>query len=95
MSARAGALPALSLWVLVIALNVTMVAPYQLDWYGLTHPVYRGAQGFAEALFSLLVVLMIPAYATVGAVIATLRPMNSIGWLCFVPSLLLVAVGWR
>ena len=44
MSARAGALPALSLWVLVIALNETMVAPYQLDWYGLTHPVYRSAK---------------------------------------------------
>jgi hypothetical protein len=84
----------LSLWILVVALDVVLVAPYQLDWYGLTHPFYEGTYRFGEDLASVAFILVIPAYATLGAVIASLRPNNSIGWLCFVPSLLMVAVGW-
>jgi two-component system NarL family sensor kinase len=75
-------------------MDVILVAPYQLDWYGLMHPFYAGAFSYGEDLSSLVFVLVIPAYATLGAVIVALRPNNSIGWLCFVPSLLMVAVGW-
>jgi hypothetical protein len=90
----AARLAALTLWALVVALDVILVAPYQLDWYGLTHPFYEGTFRFGEDLASVAFVFVIPAYATLGAVIVSLRPKNGVGWLCFVPSLLVVAVGW-
>lgn len=71
-----------------------MVAPYQLDWYGLTHPYDADTFRFGEALTSVVFVLVVPAYVTLGAAIFALRPANAIGWLCFVPGLLMVAVGW-
>ena len=95
MSARTAArLVVLALWLLVVALDVLLVAPYQLDWYGLTHPLSEGAFLFGEDLAGVAIIFVIPSYATLGAVIVALRPKNSIGWLCFVPSLLMVAVGW-
>jgi hypothetical protein len=75
-------------------LDVVLVAPYQLDWYGLTHPLSEGTFLFGEDLAGVAFILVIPAYATLGAVIVALRPKNSIGWLCFVPSLLMIAVAW-
>jgi hypothetical protein len=92
--ARAARLVALSLWALVVALDVVLVAPYQLDWYGLTHPYDADTFRFGEALTSVVFVLVVPAYVTLGAAIVALRPANAIGWLCFVPGLLMVAVGW-
>jgi len=95
MSARTAArLVVLALWLLVVALDVLLVAPYQLDWYGLAHPLSEGAFLFGEDLAGVAIIFVIPAYATLGAMIVALRPKNSIGWLCFVPSLLMVAVGW-
>jgi hypothetical protein len=94
-SARTAArLVVLALWLLVVALDVVLVAPYQLDWYGLTHPLSAGTFLFGEDLAGVAFILVIPGYATLGAVIVALRPKNSIGWLCFVPSLLMIAVAW-
>jgi signal transduction histidine kinase len=77
-----------------VALGVAVVAPHQVDWYVLTHPFSANVntEGLSHALGGLVFVFAIPAYATVGAVVATLRPKNAIGWLCLVLSLLLVLV---
>jgi hypothetical protein len=54
MSARPAArLVVLALWLLVVALDVVLVAPYQLDWYGLTHPLSEGTFFFGEDLASI------------------------------------------
>jgi len=90
----AARLVVLALWLLVVALDVVLVAPYQLDWYGLTHPLSEGTFRFGEDLAGVDFILLIPAYVTLGAVIVALRPKNGVGWLCFVPSLLVVAVSW-
>jgi signal transduction histidine kinase len=50
---------------------------------------------FALNLGGLMFVFAIPAYATVGAVVATLRPKNAVGWLCLTLSLLLALVGMQ
>ncbi|HEX2107745.1 MAG TPA: hypothetical protein VHF70_00515 [Rubrobacteraceae bacterium] len=89
---RAAAWLAWSLWGLIVAFGEGAVIPYQIDWYGLTHPFYRGTGGFGEALGGLVLVFAIPAYATVGALVATLRPKNGVGWLCLALSILLVLV---
>ncbi len=82
------------LWALLVTLGVTIVAPHQVDWYVLTHPLDAdvNTEWLSLALGRLVFVLAVPAYATVGAVVATLRPKNAVGWLCLVLSLLLVLV---
>jgi hypothetical protein len=70
-----------------------VVIPYQIDWFGLTHPFSIGAEGYFDALGGSILVLVIPAFATVGSVVATLRPKNGVGWLCLALSLLVVLVG--
>ena len=82
------------LWVLVVAFGSGVVAPYQLDWYMLTD-FNPGPEQFAVNVGGLIFVSAIPAYATVGAVVATLRPKNAIGWLCLSLSLLLALVGMQ
>jgi signal transduction histidine kinase len=83
------------LWILLAALGSATVAPYQLDWYVLTHPFNANVntEWLSDALGQLIFIFAIPAYATVGAVVATLRPKNAVGWLCLALSLLLVLVG--
>jgi hypothetical protein len=80
------------LWVLIVAFGEAVVIPYQIDWFGLTHPFYLGAEGFIDVLGGPILVFAIAALATVGALVATLRPKNGVGWLCLVLSLLLVLV---
>jgi signal transduction histidine kinase len=89
-----GAWLAWLLWVLVVTFGLAVVAPYQLDWYMLTD-FNPGPEQFAVNVGGLIFVLAIPAYATVGAVVATLRPKNAIGWLCLALSFLLVLVGMQ
>jgi hypothetical protein len=62
-----------------VTLGAAVVAPYQLDWYVLTHPFNANVntEGLCEALGGLVFIFTIPAYATVGAVVATLRPKNA------------------
>jgi len=76
-----------------VAFGEAVVIPYQIDWFELTHPFIYGAEGFVDALGGLILVFAIPALATVGAVVATLRPKNGVGWLCLALSLLLVLAG--
>ncbi len=78
-----------------MTVGVAAVAPYQLDWYVLTHPFNANVNtvSLSEALGQLIFIFAIPAYATVGAVVATLRPKNAVGWLCLALSLLLALVG--
>lgn len=80
------------MWVFVVAFGEAVAAPYQLDWFGLAHPFYGGTEAFTEIFGGLTVVFAIAAYATVGAVIATLRSTNGVGWLCLALSLFLVLV---
>ena len=81
------------LWVMIVAFGEAAVIPYQIDWFGLTHPFTLDAEGFVDALGGLIFVVAIAALATVGAVVATLRPKNGVGWLCLALSLLLVLAG--
>ncbi len=74
-----------------MAFGEAVVIPYQIDWFGLTHP-NLGAEPFVDALGGLILVFAIPAFATVGAMVVTLRPKNGVGWLCLALSLLLVIV---
>src|SRR5215213_1427437 len=64
-------------------------------WYVLTHYFYRYPEDFADVLTSGILVLAIPAYATVGAIVASLRPKNGVGWLCLALSLIAVLVSWQ
>jgi hypothetical protein len=50
-------------------------------------------QGPEVLWFGVLVPAAVPAYATVGAVIASRRPENGVGWLCLVLGAV-IAVGW-
>jgi len=54
----------------------------------------KGLDYLSELLwFGVLVPAAAPAYATVGAVVASRRPDNGVGWLCLVLGAV-VAVGW-
>src|SRR5215218_7007725 len=81
------------LWVLIVALGEPMVIPYQVDWFQLTHLFSLTGEGILDALGGPIFVLAISAFATVGAVVATLRPKNGVGWLCLAFSLLFVLGG--
>ena len=51
-----------------MTLGAAVVAPYQLDWYVLTHPFNANVntEGLSEALGGLIFIFAIPAYASVG-----------------------------
>jgi signal transduction histidine kinase len=58
----------------------------------------EGADYLGEILWwDVLVPAAIPAYATIGAVVASRRPRNPVGWLCLALGLLVAAVeaGWE
>lgn len=93
MSRRPIALLAWLLWGLILALGEAVVIPYQIDWFHLTRLFHLSGEGILDALGGLILVFAILAFATVGAVVATLRPKNGVGWLCLALSLLLVLVG--
>jgi len=67
------------LWVLIVALGEPMVIPYQVDWFQLTHLFSLTGEGILDALGGPGFVLDISAFATVGAVVAPLRPKNGVG----------------
>jgi hypothetical protein len=85
------------LWALIIGLGEGLVFSYQTrtTWFSLTHPSYLDGEAIVDSLGGLIFVLALPAFATVGAVVATLRPKNGVGWLCLTFGLLLVLVGMR
>src|SRR5215213_7818387 len=95
ISRRPSAWLAWLLWVLIVALGEAVVIPYQIKWYFFTHPYYLNGDAIVDTFGGLIFVLALPAFATVGAVVATLRPKNGVGWLCLALSGLLAMVGMR
>jgi hypothetical protein len=71
--------------------------PLELRWYGyvLNNYFYRYPDEFADVLKSAILILAVPAYATVGAIVASLRPKNGVGWLCLVLGLIAVLDRWQ
>jgi hypothetical protein len=63
-------------------------------WYVLTHP-FIDPSYLSEVLMSGIVVFAVPAYSTVGAIVASLRPKNGVGWLCLALSLVMVVGNWQ
>ncbi len=95
MSRRPSTLLAWLLWGLIVAPGEAVIIPYRIDWFQLTHLFNLHIERVLEPLAGLILVLAIAALATVGAVVATLRPKNGVGWLCLALSLLLVLVSMQ
>ena len=93
ISRRPSAWLAWLLWALVVVLGEAMLIPYQIDWYDLTHLSSLNGEHVLGALGGPILLLAISAFATVGAVVATLRPKNGVGWLCLASSLICVLAG--
>ena len=85
------------LWIVVMISGATLLFPLDLrwNWYVLTHYFYRYPEDFTDVLTSGIVILAVPAYATVGAIIVSLRPKNGVGWLCLALSFIAVVVSWQ
>jgi len=81
------------LWALVVVLGETLLIPYQIVWSDLTHLSSLSGERVLGALGGPILLLAILAFATVGAVVATLRPKNGVGWLCLASSLICVLAG--
>jgi hypothetical protein len=82
---RTAAVIAWSLWLLVLTFVVTTFnsVPMSEDWYMVTHPFSASPGVIGTALvFAVLGPALFLAYATVGAVVASLHPKNGVGWLC-------------
>ena len=81
---RAAVLIAWLLWALIMVFVVTSLDLNWVKyyWYVLSHPHLIYAATLEEAIGTILGYVAIPAYATVGAVVASLRPKNGVGWLC-------------
>jgi hypothetical protein len=86
MSRRAATLIASSLWLFVLVFIAAYFNSIEMsgDWYLLSHPrSAASAEEFGAALvFAVFAPALILAYATVGAVVASLRLQNGVGWLC-------------
>jgi hypothetical protein len=65
------------------------------SWYVVTHYFYRNPDEFSNVLTSGILIVAVPAYATVGAIVALLRPKNGVGWLCLALGLVVVLGSWQ
>jgi uncharacterized membrane protein YhaH (DUF805 family) len=74
ISRRPAAWLAWLFWALVVVLGESLLIPYQIDRFALTHPFYLGPESFVDAFGGPIIVAAILAFATVGAVVATLSP---------------------
>jgi len=85
------------IWTAIVVFGATLLV--RLDarwyWYVLTHYFWRYPEDYGDVLASGIVVLALPAYATVGAVVASLRPKNAVGWICLFLSILLLVASWQ
>ena len=97
MSRRTAAWIAWSLWGLIVVLGMLALDLSQLRWYWflVSHPFRYGAEDLGEkVLLPIITALAVPAYATVGALVASLRPRNGVGWLCIAISGFLLLLAW-
>ena len=86
-----------SLWAFTIAVGAGSLVLRYLNGSALTSSL-EGADYLGEILWwDVLVPAAIPAYATIGAVVASRRPRNPVGWLCLALGLLVAVVeaGWE
>ena len=90
ISRRPSAWLAWLLWALIVVLGEALIIPDQIQWSDLTHLSSLNGERVLGALGGPILVLAILAFATVGAVVATLRPKNGVGWLCLASSLICV-----
>ena len=91
-TARTAALIAWVLWILIPGFYVISFNFNGASWYMLLADLRSGS---VEEIGGILVWNILgPAaplgYATLGAVVVSLQPKNRIGWLCFVPGLMVV-----
>ena len=85
-----------SLWIAIVLFGASSLDLSQGHWYWhvLTHP-FLSPRYLGDVLTSGILVFAVPAYATVGAVVASLRPKNGVGWLCLAFSLVIVVGSWQ
>jgi hypothetical protein len=86
------------LWFVTLAFGATVLLESlepRWQWYVLTHYLYRNTEYFSDVLTSAILVIAVPAYATVGAIVATLRPKNGVGWLCLALAPIVVVGSWQ
>src|SRR2546430_2214057 len=82
LSTRKTTLLAWSFWALVMVCAVVSFVLRTWNIAPLMQTV-QGAQYLQEVLYwGILTPLTAPAFGTVGAIIASRRPHNSVGWLC-------------
>lgn len=94
---RTAARLAWSLWALILAVGAASLVLRYANGSALTGSL-EGAGYLAEILWwDVLVPAAIPAYATVGAVVASRRPRNPVGWMCLALAVLVAAqeAGWE
>src|SRR5215211_1943168 len=97
VSTRSATWLAWLLWIVIMISGAALLLPLDLrwNWYVLTHYFYRHPEDFTDVLTSGIVILAVPAYATVGAIIVSLRSRNGVGWLCLALSFIAVLVSWQ
>ncbi|MDP9382992.1 MAG: hypothetical protein M3Q29_23220 [Chloroflexota bacterium] len=85
---RAAARLVWSVWVLVITLAAASLVLRLWNAAALRSSVV-GAERLSELVWwDVLIPALVPAYATVGAIVAWRRPTNGVGWLCLALGLL-------
>jgi two-component system NarL family sensor kinase len=87
---------ALALWALALALGAGAFYLRSLTEARIEEPL-SGPLRLQDILFwKILIPAAVPAYATVGAVLAARRPANRIGWLCLALAIIVAAedVAW-